>query len=164
MVVPFIGLVFLIAAMFPVGEFVWPVARGLIFGSHVRETSPLVLHAMFLLLTYLPASIVAWWFLSASRLRDRLPTPFPGSSLVFTGVVLTMLYLGARVLAAAVEGGGGSYVVASFAPYVVWPARALLAVGVVKLLLAAVPSNLSIDTDPQQQEAASPQSVVVRSS
>jgi hypothetical protein len=79
-------------------------------------------------------------------------------------VVLTALYLGARVLGSTVEGGGGSYVVASFAPYVVWPARVLLAVGVVRLLLAAAPSNLSIDTDPQQQKAASPQSVVVRSS
>jgi len=141
MAVFFMGFVFLIAAIFPVGELIWPVVRGLTFGQNLRGAPTLLLHGLFLLVTYLPAAFVTWWFLSASRLRSRLPFPIPGYALITSGVVVSVLYLVVRVFAATVEGGGGSYVVAILAPYAVWPARVLLALGIVRVLLAAAPSN-----------------------
>lgn len=143
----FLGFVFLIAALFPIGEFVWPILSNVIFGTRLRSAPPLFLLAIYLLINYLPAAILTLWLLSATKLWARLPTPRAGVALITAGVALTLLFLIARVFAATIEGGGGSYVVATAAPFLVWPARALIAVGIVKLLLSAtsVLSPNSID-------------------
>ncbi|MBG9387543.1 hypothetical protein [Caenimonas aquaedulcis] len=101
--------------------------------------------------TYLPAALVAWWFLSVSRLKSRLPIPYPGGRLILAGVALTFVHLGARVLASTVEGGGASYVVAVISPFVIFPARVILVTGIVNLMLAAVPKNMSNDADTRPQ-------------
>lgn len=148
MTIAFLGIAFLLAAIFPVGDALAPLLLAP-FRNSLKGTPPVFLHLLVLAMTYVPAGLVAAWSLRASQLAKRLPTPIPGSTLLFVGVLLTLVYLIARLLASTVEGGGGSYVVMSFAPYFVWPARVALVVGVCKLLLAAVPSNRSF-----QQTAA----------
>lgn len=152
--VAFLGFTFLIAAFFPVGgEIAQLLLRG-IFGGVLKGTPPIFLHLLLLVLTYLPAALVTSWFFRTSKLLSRVPSTVPGAGFFIVGIVLTVVYLAARLLASTVEGGGGSFVVMQFGPFMLWPARALLAIGAVKLLLAATPFNISLGTDTQQQDAA----------
>lgn len=138
--VVFLGVVFLLAALFPVGEF---FARWLLapFHNSLKGTTPVLLHLLLLAVGFVPAALIAGWFFRASKLAERVPTPTPGRSLVLLGVILMAIYLLARLLASTVEGGGGSYVVMNLAPFIVWPSRILLAVGFCKVLLSANPSD-----------------------
>lgn len=153
--VAFFGFTFLIAAFFPIGGEIAQLLLRSIFGGALRGTPPIFLHLLLLVLTYLPAALVTSWFFRTSKLLSRVPSALPGAGFFVAGIVLTVVYLAARLLASTVEGGGGSFVVMQFGPFILWPARVLLAIGAVKLLLAATPSNTSIGTDTQQQNAAS---------
>lgn len=142
MKVAFLGIVFLLAALFPVGDLLAPLVLSP-FRAFLKGLPPVIVHLIVLALTFVPAAVITAWFLRASQLAKRVPNPVPGSGFVLAGVLFMLFYLLARLLASTVEGGGGSYAVASLAPFVVWPARIMLVVGVFKLLLAAVPANTS---------------------
>jgi hypothetical protein len=92
-----------------------------------------------LLLTYAPAMVVTGCFFRMSKIRERIPHPVPGRVFMTVGVSLTLFYLAARLLASGAEGGGGSFAVLQLSPYIVWPARVLLIIGLVRLLLSATP-------------------------
>lgn len=140
--IAFLGIVFLLAALFPVGDLLAPLLLAP-FRSSLKALPQVFVHLVILAITFAPAAVITAWFLRASQLAKRVPNPAPGNGLVLAGVVLMLVYFLARLLASTVEGGGGSYVVMSFAPFVLWPARIMLVVGIFKLLLAAVPSNMS---------------------
>ncbi|WP_156404437.1 hypothetical protein [Curvibacter sp. PAE-UM] len=143
MTIAFWGFTFLLVAFFPIGgEIVLTLFRGFL-GAMLKESPPILPNLVALVLTYLPAAVVTAWFFRASNLPERVPSPIPGRGAFLVGIVLTCLHVVARLLASTVEGGGGSFVVMQFAPFILWPAQVLLAIGAVKLLLAATPAGKS---------------------
>jgi hypothetical protein len=138
MSIVFLGIVFLLVALVPVGEVMAPWLLGP-FRSSLKGTPPIFLHLLVLACTLVPAALVTAWFFRASQLAERVPKPIPGNGFILLGVMLMVFYLAARLLASTVQGGGGSFVVMSFAPFVVWPARIMILWGVCKVLLSARP-------------------------
>jgi hypothetical protein len=82
-------------------------------------------------------------FFKYSRLGSRLHGSVPAQGAMLIGVIITSIYLIALVMASTVEGGGGSFTILQFSPYIIWPARALLIYGAVTVLLAANPLTSS---------------------
>jgi len=140
MTAAFLGFTFLIAACFPIGGQIAQYVAGGMYGSVFKGYPPIYFHLMMLAATYAPAAVVTAWFFSSARLRERVPTPVPGEYLMLFGVVLSFVYIATRLFTSTIQGGGPSFVVIQFAPLLLWPARIVLAVGAVKLLLAARPA------------------------
>lgn len=78
-------------------------------------------------------------FFKYSRLKYRFDNKIPAQNIMLFGVLLTSIYLAVLTMASTVEGGGGAFTVLQFSPFIIWPARALLIFGAVKVLLAANP-------------------------
>jgi hypothetical protein len=140
MTIVFLGFVLLLVALFPMGDLLAPLLLAP-FRSSLKGTPPMVLHLLVMAISLVPAALVTGWFLRSSLLSERVPRPVAGSGFLLLGVVLMVFYLLAGLLASTVQGGGGTYVVMSLAPFVVWPARFMLVVGVCKALLSASPTN-----------------------
>jgi hypothetical protein len=136
----FLGFTFLIAALFPVGGYLVQILYGEIPG-----VLPSVLRPMFsLAMVYLPAAAATAWFFRSTQLASRVPLQVPGSTMLLIGSMLTVIYL--VILLFASTGGVVSVLVDQRSLFILFPARALLAVGTVKLLLGARPTNLSVQT------------------
>lgn len=108
-------------------------------GPALRSAPP-PLHLLLTLANlFVPAYVVAALFSRASTLRSRLPNELPGQTMIVLGLVMTAAVLAAHVIASMIRGGGYGIVVSQFAPFINIPAKALILVGVVKVLLAALP-------------------------
>ena len=140
MTIIFLGFTFLLAAIFPIGGLIAQIATGGMYGPIFGKFPPIFFHLLTLLLSYVPMAIVSWIVLRKTNLSARLPDPPPGRGLLLTGVLLIFIYLAIRLFASTIQGGGPSFVVSSFAPYVIIPANICLVIGVAKILLAASPS------------------------
>jgi hypothetical protein len=145
--IAFLGFTFLIAALFPVGpQFIQFALGGYLL--LLKGAPAIVVKLLTLVLTFFPAAIVTAWFFRRFELRARVSDEVPGKRLMSIGVVLTCAYVAAFYFASTIPGGGPAYVVGQFSPFVLWPARAFLAVGVVKFLLAVRPSDQFAETAP----------------
>lgn len=59
-------------------------------------------------------------------------------ALLGLGNVLLVFYVAARTFASTIQGGGASFVVMSFAPFVLWPALSMLAIGLGWLVVRTI--------------------------
>lgn len=140
----FFGFTFLIAAFFPIGGQIAQYLTGGMYGQVFKDLPPVYFHLLVLAASYVPAALITAWFFSAARLRERLPTPIPGAGFLFIGVLLSCIYIAARLYTSIIQGGGPSFVVIQFAPFLLWPARIVLVIGAVQMLLEARPSVTAI--------------------
>lgn len=136
----FLGFTFLLAAIFPVGGYIAQIATGGMYGPIFGKFPPIFFHLFTLILSYVPMAVVSWIVLRKTNLATRLPDPPPGKGLLLAGVLLILVYLAFHLFASTIQGGGPSFVVASFAPYVIIPANICLVLGAAKVLLAASPN------------------------
>lgn len=137
MPVVILGFTILLATLFPVAGSLAQLATGGMYGPIFGKSPPIYFHLLVLALSYIPMAIVAYLFVRKANLASRLPDPIPGRGALLTGIVLVVAYLAARLFASTVPGGGGSFVVMSFAPFVVIPANVFLVIGATKVLLSA---------------------------
>ena len=143
----FHGFTFLIVALFPVGGYLARILYGETFG-----VLPSVLYPLFsLAMVYLPAAAVTAWFFRSTQLASRVPLQVPGSSMLLIGSMMTVIYFVILLFAPTIKGGEVSAIDQRLL-LILLPARALLAVGAVKLLLSARPTNLSLQTHEPQAE------------
>lgn len=143
----FLGFTFLIAALFPVGGYGYltGILPDGMYNAISRGVLPSACFSLFsLAMVYLPAAAATAWFFRSTQLASRVPLQVPGSTMLLIGSVLTVIYLVNGLFASTVEGG----VVGVLA--ILLPARVLLAVGAVKLLLSARPTNLLLQTHEPQ--------------
>ena len=82
---------------------------------------------------WLPATLIYVLF-RLLRLDDKLRPTVLAQSTIFCGNALFLLYVTVRTFAATVEGGGGSFVVASLSPFVIVPAWGFFLVGFIALV------------------------------
>lgn len=137
----FLGFSFLIAALLPVGGYLAQILYGEIPG-----VLPSVLYPLFsLAMVYLPAAAATAWFFRSTQLASRVPLRVPGSTMLLIGSMLSVIYLIMLLFAPTIKGEDVS-VIDRRSLLILLPARALLAVGAVKLLLSARPTNLSLQT------------------
>jgi hypothetical protein len=142
----FHGFTFLIVALFPVGGYLAEILYGEIPGVLPSALYPLFSFAM----VYLPAAAATAWFFRSTQLASRVPLQVPGSTMLLIGSMLTVVYLVILLFAPTIRGGGVSALVDRRSLFILLPARALLAVGAVKLLLSARPTDLSLQArEPQ---------------
>jgi len=139
MVIVTLGIMVLLAKLFPFGGQLVNMLLGGMYGPVFGRGSPVIFHLVMLLANYVPALVVAIVFVRASELKSRLPQPIPGRGVILAGLVLLMIYLVPRLFASTVEGGGPAFVASMFGPFFIIPADILIAVGVTRLLLAAAP-------------------------
>ncbi len=132
-----LGFTLLLATVFPIAGPLAQLATGGMYGPIFGKSPPIYFHLLVLALTYIPMAIVAYLFTRKANLASRLPDPIPGRGALLTGIMLVVAYLAARLFASTVPGGGGSFVVMSFAPFVVIPANVFLVIGATKVLLSA---------------------------
>lgn len=144
-----IGFTVLLMQLFPTGWAARVVSGGGMYGSVFRAIPPIWYHLFSLALSLVVAGTIVWVFLKQTQLYSRLPTNVPGSGWLVAGVVLVVLYLLPRLFASTIQGGGPSFVVTQFSPFLLLPAKLALIVGAVKVLLAASPdsSNEALKTD-----------------
>lgn len=142
----FLGFTFLVAALLPVGGYLAEILYGEIPG-----VLPSVLYPLFsLAMVYLPAAAATAWFFRSTQLASRVPLQTPGSTMLLIGSMLTIIYLVLHLFAPTIEIGGVISLIDRRSLFILFPARALLAVGAVKLLLSASPTNLLPQTlEPQ---------------
>lgn len=139
MVIIILGLMVLLAALFPFGGPIVMNLLGGMYGPTFGRGSPAIYHLVMLLANNLPAALVAIGFVRFSGLSTRLPPAVPGKVQILIGLVLTVLFLVPRLLASMIEGGGAAMAVGMFAPYFLIPAKILIVIGVTRVLLAAGP-------------------------
>ena len=137
MFIVILGFTILLATLFPIAGSLTQLATGGMYGPIFGKFPPIYFHLIVLALSYIPMAIVAYLFVRKANLASRLPDPIPGRGALLTGIVLVVAYLAARLFASTVPGGGGSFVVMSFAPLVIIPANAFLVIGATKVLLSA---------------------------
>lgn len=135
----FLGFTFLLSACIPFGArtFFWILNHT--SQEFVDNFSYLQINFASLLCTYIVSGIIIAVFFKFSHLKDRISSPPPAKNIMLAGVTLTIVYLSISFAAATIEGGGGLYTVAQFSPFLVFPARLLLVIGAVKVLLCANP-------------------------
>lgn len=129
-----LGFSFLLATVFPVGNYLVQVAGG-IYGASFRNVSPVLYSLVALSLNYLVMAAVIGWFLRKSGVIQRIPRQYRSARLFGLGTLLLILYLAARVMASAVAGGGAGYVVASFSMFFVWPALLMLIIAAARFFV-----------------------------
>jgi hypothetical protein len=134
-----LGFTVILAKLFPFGSQLVSMLLGGMYGSFFGKGSPAFFHVIFLLANYIPAAIVAVILVRKSQLKSRLPREIPGKKLIAIGLALLALYLVPRLFASTVPGGGPAYAVSVFGPLFIIPADVLIAIGVVKVLLGALP-------------------------
>jgi hypothetical protein len=139
MFIVFLGLVMLLAILLPFGGVLIQLTTGGMYGSFFREFPPIVYHIASFTMVYLPIMLVVGVFMAKTNLRDRLPDPTPGKTWLLLGIIFSLLPIASILFASTIQGGGASFVVAQFVPYVMLVAKTLLIVGAVKVLLAAEP-------------------------
>lgn len=137
MFIVILGFTILLATLFPIAGSLTQLVTGGMYGPIFGKFPPIYFHLIVLALSYIPMAIVAYLFVRKANLASRLPDPIPGRGALLTGIVLVVAYLAARLFASTVPGGGGSFVVMSFAPLVIIPANAFLVIGATKVLLSA---------------------------
>ncbi|MFZ6656939.1 hypothetical protein [Undibacterium sp. TJN19] len=135
----FLSFMFLLADFLPIGTYL----MRLIPGFH--SMPPGVYAVLTLLFRYAPAALITAWFFKTEKLQQRVPAPIPGVKFLFAGVMITLAVIAISMLASTIEGGGGSYVVSTFAFYILLPARLLMLVGAVKFLMG-IPNGVAPDT------------------
>jgi hypothetical protein len=95
-------------------------------------------------MVHLPAAVATAWFFRSTQLASRVPLQVPGSTMLLIGSILTAIYLVIPLFAPTVEVEGVRTLIDRRSLFIILAARALLAVGAVKLLLSARPTNLSL--------------------
>lgn len=135
------GFTVLLMQLFPTGWIARVVSGGGMYGSVFKGISPIWYHMFSLTLSLLVAGAIVWMFLKKVKLRSRLPADVPGLRWLMVGVVLVVLYLLPRLLVSTIQGGGPSFVVTQFSPFLLLPAKLALIVGAVTVLLAASPAS-----------------------
>jgi hypothetical protein len=140
----FLGFTFLIAALFPVGTYLAQLATGGFGGPTVTSLPPIISYLVLLALTYAPAAVVTAIAFYSTNLKRRLPKSPSGQRVTLTGVILTIFYLAIPLLVSTIQGRAPGLILMRFSPFILWPARVLLAIGVVQVLLAAKPSKPSM--------------------
>jgi hypothetical protein len=141
MFIVFLGLVMLLAILLPFGAMLTKLITGGMYGAFFREFPPIVYHITSFAMAYLPIMLVVGVFMAKANLRDRLPDPVPGKTWLLFGIIFGLLPIASILFASTIQGGGASFVVAQFVPFVMLVAKALLIVGAVKVLLSAEPAS-----------------------
>ena len=125
-----LGVAILMAAILPIGGYILLAIisptelRGLIgsFGTHL-----ILMCFKYLLPAYLLYSLFKYF-----KLDEKYRFKKVGNGLVLAGCTLVLTFGLARAFASLVEGGGGSFALALYAKFVLFPAWLLIFVGVVK--------------------------------
>lgn len=134
-----LGFTAILAKLFPFGSQLVTMLFGGMYGSFFGKGSPAFFHVILLLANYIPAAIVSIILVQKSQLKNRLPSEIPGKKPIAIGLALIALYLVPRLFASTIPGGGPAYAVSTFGPLFIIPADILIVIGVVKVLLAALP-------------------------
>ncbi|MBK9160525.1 MAG: hypothetical protein IPM27_02985 [Nitrosomonadales bacterium] len=129
-----LALAFAISAQFSIGGkvLVWLLSEPLL-----RSIPPYQGHLFNVLSNYWIPAVLIYLVFRLTRVAKWLRPTIAIQVLIGLGNLLFVLYVSARVLASAVQGGGASFVVMQFAPIVVLPARGLMSVGLVWLMVRA---------------------------
>lgn len=139
MTIVVLGITVLLAKLFPFGSQLMTMALGGMYGPVFSKASPAWFHVAALIANYIPAAVAATLFVRMAKLKSRLPKAVPGKTPILIGLFLIVLYLVPRIYASTIQGGGPAYVASMFGPFFIIPADILIVVGVVKVLLAALP-------------------------
>ncbi len=150
-----LGITVLLAKIFPFGSQLVGMLLGGMYGSVFGKVSPAIFHVVMLLANYIPAAVVATVFVRKAQLASRLPKQVPGKQPILIGLILLAVYLAPRLFASTIPGGGPAYAVSMFGPLFIIPADILIVIGVVKVLLAALPRLTNHSTGPAQKAAQS---------
>lgn len=134
-----LGVTVVLAKLFPFGAQLIGILLGGMYGPVFGKGSPALFHVIILLANYIPAAVVAVIFVRKAQLRSRLPKEIPGKTPIIIGLILLGVYLVPRLFASTIPGGGPAYAVSMFGPLFIIPADILIVIGVVKVLLAALP-------------------------
>ena len=114
-------------------------------------------HVLTSLANYWVVAVLVYIALRLAKAERWLKFRPAITAVLAIGNALLILYLVPRILASTVEGGGASFVVATFSPFFVLPARALFLVGFVWLAVRSVSPRHT--QAPQRQEFNVPEYV-----
>lgn len=104
-------------------------------GPVFQSLAPYQGHLLTAFASYLVPAVLAYVLLRLSH-AERWLRPRPAIHVLLgLGNVALILYVSMRTLASTVQGGGASFAVLQLAPLIIFPAWALLAVGLVWLLV-----------------------------
>ena len=134
----FLSFMFLLADFLPVGTYLMQLI------PDFHSMPPGVYALLSLFFRYAPAALITAWFFKSEKLQQRVVAPIPGVKFLFAGVMITLAYIAISMLASTIEGGGGSYVIRTFAFYILLPARLLMLIGTVKFLMG-IPNGVTSD-------------------
>lgn len=126
-----LGISFLLSSVFPIGKLFLSIT------GFSTALSALANHE-----AYVIASIAKYWVptillyigFRVTRIDIRIKPSATTSTLVLIGNILCMLYLSVRIFASTIEGGGPSFLVASFSIFIIGPAILLYVIGFINLL------------------------------
>lgn len=141
MVIIGIGFTALLAMIVPIGWLPTLLSGGGMHGDIFRNYSPVWYHLFHIVVAYAFLGAFVAFFFKKTSLASRLPDNPPGKGWQILGVVFIVIYMIPRLYASTIQGGGPSLVVELYAPYFLVPAKLLLIIGAVNILLAAAPDQ-----------------------
>lgn len=106
--------------------------------SLLRILQPYQQHLVLAFVSYWIPAICIYLLLRLLRVDRRLGASWAVHVPIALGNLLLVLYVGARVLASTVQGGGASFVVVSFSRFFIFPAWGLLGVGFAILVIQSI--------------------------
>lgn len=131
-----IGLAYILGTMLPTGSKLI-VFLGLKSFGHGNGVGLALLQLTVYAVTYGLPLLIITPLANLSKLRSRLPNKVPGRYLIGTGLAIAGLYMGLKVLAATIQGGGAGFALSLMSPLFIFPSLILVVTGVVRALVAA---------------------------
>ncbi|MDR2189335.1 MAG: hypothetical protein LBE62_15020 [Azonexus sp.] len=130
-----LGMTILLAQLFPLVFTLLP--RLLI--KDLFPGYPNLVVVVLLIVKFLFPLLITIIFVQKSKLKSRLPNKIPGKTEALIGLIMWAIFWLASIFGAKVAGSLGIFVVGSVAAYIMPLANVFLLIGIVKVLLAALP-------------------------
>jgi len=137
-----LGMMFLIGKLLPIGS-LFTLLFSSFFTSHsYNSASGKYLGIIILILSYIPAFLVAHFFIKHLKAKGRVTNQTAGNKFLITGLSILLVFYVVYFLATTIPGGGAAFSVIQLGGFLVYISLVLILIGVVNFLLSVDPKKV----------------------
>ncbi|NHQ86171.1 hypothetical protein HA050_08585 [Iodobacter sp. HSC-16F04] len=137
-----LGMMFLISKLLPIGSMVALIFSSFFTSHSYNSASGKYIGTLTPILSYLPAFLIAHFFIKHLKANDRITNEISGNKFITTGLAILLFFYVVYFLATTIPGGGPAFAVIQLGGFLVYISQVLIVIGVVAFLLAVEPKKV----------------------